>query len=331
MHKLSRNILSAAILAGLTSQVAALNIVLTNDDGFETPNIQILYSALVAAGHDVILSAPFSGQSGTSGQIAFLRPIGPSSEPSEAGLLPAGSYGIGETTIATQQYYVNGSPTAAALYGMDVKAQDIWGARPDLLISGPNEGNNLGVITPHSGTVGATVTALNKGIPAVAVSAKSGDPEQAEVVADLVVKLVDALDGPRGVKLPQSIGLNVNMPAIDVATQSADDFTFTFTRIGTSSTMGLQFYEALGESPVAVGFGIPPETTLPGVSVEIPATLAGYPEDDSRHSESNVLGPKTVTVSVIQGTYAADRPTENKVKAKLMRLFHGHREYGIER
>lgn len=322
MYKFYRNIISAAVLASMASQVAALNIVLTNDDGFETANIQVLYSALLAAGHDVILSAPYSGQSGTSGLIAFLRPIGPASEASEEGLLPAGSYGIGETSIAPQQYYVNGSPTAAALYGIDVKAEDIWGSRPDLLISGPNEGNNLGVITPHSGTVGATITALNKGIPAVAVSAKSGDAEQAEVVADLVVKLVDELDGPNGVKLPVSIGLNINMPAIDVATQSADDFTFKFTRIGTSSTMGLQFYEALGESPVAVDFGMPADTTLPGVAVEIPATLAGYPEDTSPHSESNVLQSKIVTVSVIQGTYAANRWMANKVRARLRSLFH---------
>ena len=322
MRKLTRKILSAAIVACVSSQAAALNIVLTNDDGFETPNIQILYSALVAAGHDVILSAPYSGQSGTSGQIAFLRPIGPASEASEEGLLPAGSHGIGETTIAPQQYYVNGSPVAAALYGMDVKAEDIWGSRPDLLISGPNEGNNLGVITPHSGTVGATIAALNKGIPAVAVSAVSGDAAQAEVVAELVVKLVAQLDGRNGVKLPVNIGLNVNMPAIDVATQSADDFIFKFTRIGTSSTMGLQFYVALGESPVAQSFGIPAETDLPGVSVEIPATLAGYPEDNSPNSESNALQPKTVTVSVIQGTYAASRASANRVKAKLTRLFH---------
>jgi len=330
MHKFSRNIISAVVLAGITSQVAALNIVLTNDDGFETANIQVLYSALVAAGHDVILSAPYSGQSGTSGQIAFLRPIGPTSEPSEEGLLPAGSDGVGETSIAPQQYYVNGSPAAAALYGMDVKAQDLWGSRPDLLISGPNEGNNLGVITPHSGTVGATITALNKGIPAFAVSAKSGDAEQAEVVADLVVKLVDELDGPNGVKLPMSIGLNVNMPAIDVESQSADDFVFKFTHIGTSSTMGLQFYEALGESPVALGYGIPADTTLPGVSVEIPATLAGYPEDTSPNSESNALQPKTVTVSVIQGTYAASRPTANKVRAKLMPLFQSQQSLSAE-
>ena len=322
MRNLAKNIISVVIMAGVSSQVPALNIVLTNDDGFETPNIQVLYSALLAAGHDVILSAPYSGQSGTSGQIAFLRPIGPSSEASEAGLLPAGSYGIGETSIAPQQYYVNGSPVAATLYGIDVKAQDLWGKVPDLLISGPNEGNNLGVITPHSGTVGAAVTALNKGIPAIAVSAVSGDPAQAEVVADLVVKLVAELDGGRGVKLPVRTGLNVNMPAIDVATQSADDFTFKFTKIGRSSTMGLQFYEALGESPVAVSFGIPEETVLPGVSVEIPATLAGYEEDDSRFSESNALQAKTVTVSVIQGTYAASRSTAYRVRARLRGLFH---------
>lgn len=322
MRKLIKKILSAGLILTVAGPVAALNIVLTNDDGFETPNIQILYSALVAAGHDVILSAPYSGQSGTSGQIAFLRPILPTSEPSESGLLLAGSYGIGETTIAPQQYYVNGSPAAAALYGMDVKAQDIWGGRPDLLISGPNEGNNLGVVTPHSGTVGAAITALNKGIPAIAVSGASGDAEQAEVIAALTVKLVDELDGEHGVILPAGIGLNVNMPKIDIVTQSVDDFSFEFTRIGRSSTMGLQFYEVLGESPAAVLFGIPSETTLPGVSVEIPAALAGYPEDDSVQSESNALRAKTVTVSVIQGTYAADKPTEYKVRAKLMSLFH---------
>jgi 5'-nucleotidase len=306
------------ILAG---PAAALNIVLTNDDGFETANIQALHEALVEAGHDVILSAPYSGQSGTSGQIAFLQPITNTSEASEGGLLPAGSPGVGETNIDAQQFYVDGSPTASALYGIDIKAMQIWESYPDLVISGPNEGNNLGVITPHSGTVGATVTALNKGIPAIAVSGESGDEAQAEVVADLVVKLVDALDGPKGIGLPERTGLNVNMPEIDITSQTAEDFEFKFTRIGISSSLGLQFYERLGDSPIAVAFGIPPETDLPGVSVEIPATLAGYPEDDSAMSETNALQEKIVTVSVIQGTYAADTPTENKVKAKLAKLF----------
>ena len=140
-------------------------------------------------------------------------------------------------------------------------------------------------------------------------------------MAALVVKLVDALEGPRGIVLPERTGLNVNMPEIDTASQTAEDFEFKFTRVGISSSMGLQFYEKLGDSPIAVASGIPPETELPGVSVEIPATLAGYPEDDSAMSETNALQEKVVTVSVIQGTYAADSPTENKVKAKLAKLF----------
>ncbi|MFP8881318.1 MAG: 5'/3'-nucleotidase SurE, partial [Myxococcota bacterium] len=139
---------------------SALDIVLTNDDGFETPNIQALFTALVDAGHNVIMSAPYLGQSGTSGEIAFLTPILPTSESSEAGLLPTGSPGVGPTTIAPQQFYVDGSPAASVLRGIDVSAEQIFGRPPDLVISGPNEGNNLGLVTPHSGTVGATVTAL---------------------------------------------------------------------------------------------------------------------------------------------------------------------------
>ena len=83
-RSLNRSVLVASLLLG-AQHASALNIVITNDDGFETPNIQALYDALVAAGHDVILSAPYSGQSGTSGMIAFLRPIGPTSQASPGG------------------------------------------------------------------------------------------------------------------------------------------------------------------------------------------------------------------------------------------------------
>lgn len=311
--------LIVAVLATAAAPSFALDIVLTNDDGFETENIQALYAALVDAGHDVILSAPYLGQSGTGGQIAFLQPIAPTAEPSEGGLLPAGSPGVGETTLGAQQFYVDGSPAAAVLYGIDVKAPEIWGAPPDLVISGPNEGNNLGIITPHSGTLGAAVTALNKGIPAIAVSAANGNADEAEVVAELVVRLVDALDGPNGVGLPAGTGLNVNTPPIDTAGSDADDFRFVFTQIGSSASFGLQFFENLGDSPVAQGYGIPADIGLPGVSIAMPPESAGYPVDDSPRSESNALGELVMTVSPIQGTYAADRSTGMRVRATLQR------------
>ena len=119
-----RLLLSALLLLGGTA-AHALNIVLTNDDGFETANIQSLYTALRTAGHDVIMSAPYSGQSGTGGQIAFLQPIGPTEEQSPGGAVPAGSPGVGPTGLGPQQFYVTGSPAASVLYGVDVQARRV--------------------------------------------------------------------------------------------------------------------------------------------------------------------------------------------------------------
>lgn len=312
------------LIVGLPA--SALDIVLTNDDGFETENIQALFRALTDAGHNVIMAAPYLGQSGTGGKISFLEPIPPTSEPSEGGLLPAGSFGIGETTIAPQQFYVDDSPAAAALYGIDVLAPQIFGGPPDLVVSGPNEGNNLGLVTPHSGTLGAAVTALNKGIPAIAVSADSDDETVAEsdLIAELTLKVVEAVDGRHGIRLPPGTGLNVNIPDVDPATNDADDFNFKQTRIGTASQIGLQFYENIGDSPIAQAVGIPPNIGLPGTSVEIPYTNAGYPEDNSSRSEGNVVDGTTIAVSPIQGTYAADVFKEFGVRIRLKSLFRSH-------
>ncbi len=308
------------LLAG--SPAAALDIILTNDDGFETENIQALYRALVDAGHDVILVAPYVGQSGTGGSIPFLRPLFPTSEPSEGGLLPPGSFPIGPTTIASQQFYVDSTPAAASLYGIDVLAPMFFGGPPDLVVSGPNEGNNLGLTTPHSGTLGATVVALNKGIPAIAVSADNDDETtaEAELIADVTLRVVEAVDGPHGIRLPHGTGLNVNIPDVDPGANTAADFRYKLTRVGIASAIGLQFYENLGDSPIAQLVGIPPNIGLPGTSVEIPYTLA-HPEDTSPRSEGNVIGDTTVTVSPIDGTYEADFFREWIVRHKLRRLF----------
>lgn len=40
------------------------------------------------------------------------------------------------------------------LNGIDVLAPELFAGPVDLVISGPNEGNNVGLLTPHSGTVG---------------------------------------------------------------------------------------------------------------------------------------------------------------------------------
>src|SRR3546814_6419143 len=95
----------------------------------------------------------------------------------------------------------------ATLYGLDVVAAQRWKAPPDLVISGPNEGANTGSVIAGSGTFNNAVFAVNRGIPAIAVSyagvagrsytrLADGAPEYR--IADLVVKLVAQLEANKG-------------------------------------------------------------------------------------------------------------------------------------
>lgn len=100
-------------------------------------------------------------------------------------------------------YCVNGTPVMACLYGIDVKAPRVFGRAPDLVITGPNEGNNTGHINNSSGTFNTMLYAVNRGLPAVAISdaattqvtwstslAPTARPFE---VADIIVKLLGQL------------------------------------------------------------------------------------------------------------------------------------------
>jgi len=156
---------------------------------------------------------------GTSGLIDFLRPVTPTTEPSPEGTLPAGSPPLGETTLRENQYYVNGAVTSCVLYGVDVLAPRIWGGPPDLVLSGPNEGNSVGILTSHSGTVSATVTTINKGIPAMALSANWGE-ENPQLVAEIAVKVVESAYG----SIQEGKALNIIFPAT-TANTTVDDYS----------------------------------------------------------------------------------------------------------
>ncbi|MCE7630700.1 acid phosphatase, partial [Vibrio fluvialis] len=77
MKQFSKVCLAMAACGALTlsNPSFALNILLTNDDSWETTNIQVMKSTLEAAGHDVIMSAPCTGQSGKGGAMTFLKPV----------------------------------------------------------------------------------------------------------------------------------------------------------------------------------------------------------------------------------------------------------------
>jgi 5'/3'-nucleotidase SurE len=282
-----RRTLCAGLLAIVgISPAWALRIVVTNDDGFESRNLQALFTALKAAGHEVILSAPVRDQSGTAAQVGSLSDLRVLATASPGGRIPAGAPGAGPTTIAADQYYVNGTPATAVLYGIDIQAQAKWGRAPDLVIAGPNIGNNLGYIIPQSGTVGAAITALNRGIPAIAVAGANGDANTAPLLAEITLRVLSAVEENGKIALPHAIGLNVNAPVLD-SKRTAGSYRYAFTQI-----------------------------TLDG------GTGVGVPELNEPDTENNAFGDgNTVTVSPIQGTYQAAPDKSAQVLTQMRRLF----------
>jgi 5'-nucleotidase len=167
----------------------------------------------------VAISGPTQNNSGQGGAMAFLTPIGNLSKDTRWGTVQAGAPGVGQDPSDANIYYVDGTPVAAALHGLDVVAPQLWGKQPDLVISGPNDGNNLGILNNSSGTFNNALYGVNRGIPSIAVSdadssAKSYTSLATGAIeyekADIVVKLVEQLSQNTvsgGKLLPPGLGL----------------------------------------------------------------------------------------------------------------------------
>jgi 5'-nucleotidase len=175
-----------------TTAPEPLLVLVSNDDGYAAAGIATLVDALEAQPDvEVVVVAPDGNRSGSGGRTT-----------------PGGTTGT-EVTMA------NGHPAVAvAGFPADAVAHaiDVLGVEPDLVVSGINEGQNLGPVVDVSGTVGAARVAATRGIPAVAVSAGMGTPAPdydaaAEVVVDWFVGHRDDLEGATADQV-----VNINVP-----------------------------------------------------------------------------------------------------------------------
>jgi 5'/3'-nucleotidase SurE len=189
-----------------------LEILLTNDDGFEAPGIRALYGQLRAAGHKVLLVAPATNASGSSSSFTW------------------GKVAVTRSAEDANIYAVAGTPATAVVLG----ATALYPAdrRPDLVISGINDGTNTGSLLALSGTVGAALAGtmlLEPPVPGVAVNAErpqSPESKQSlpaahlEQVAAHLTQLIQSTrgwfcDGGRVVR--STTVLNINYPSRSVA------------------------------------------------------------------------------------------------------------------
>lgn len=191
-----RKIIAVWMLALLanTAGAAPLNILLTNDDGYLAPGIQALRAALLEAGHTVSLIAPATNQSGSGTSIT--------------------TQGIAYTSHGNQVWSVAGRPADAVRLGIGHILKD---TPPDIVVSGINFGQNVGQDVMISGTVGAAVTALQLGFPAIAASAEidfneaaTGFPSTLTTFPWAAAVIAELIRDPR-TRLEDSF-LNVNFP-----------------------------------------------------------------------------------------------------------------------
>jgi 5'-nucleotidase len=125
-----------------------MRVLLTNDDGFYAKGLQALAAALRARGDHVWIVAPSANRSGTSCALTLDRPIA-------------------VTPHSEHEFIVEGTPADCihiALTGL-ASVTDF-----DIVLSGMNDGANLGDDAIHSGTIGAAIQANLYGLPALACS-----------------------------------------------------------------------------------------------------------------------------------------------------------------
>lgn len=255
---MNHRLIAAAGLALCASPAFALNILVANDDGL-TSNLKALYDELRAAGHAVIVAVPCSGQSGRSSAIVMYSTTTIVADNDRTqidaeggchnGAAPLGAPAVGPFTksgyTGGDYHYVHGTPVMALMYGLDVLAPARWGKAPDLVLSGPNEGQNVGKLVINSGTIGNAQFAAGRGLPAIALSAGTDTVDNAglanpksRIVAQLTTRLLTALQAKAGnaALLPAGVALNVNFP--DAPTLDA---AWSFARQGTYDTYNLKF------------------------------------------------------------------------------------------
>jgi 5'-nucleotidase len=166
-----------------------MRILISNDDGYLAPGIAALAKALATIA-EVVVVAPDSNRSGASNSLSLDRPLS-------------------VERAANGFYFVNGTPSDCvhiALTGM-------LDYRPDMVVSGINNGPNMGDDTLYSGTVAAATEAYLFGIPAIAFSQASHGwthvDDAAILARDLVLRGFNELASP--------YLLNVNIPNVPYA------------------------------------------------------------------------------------------------------------------
>ncbi len=162
-----------------------LIILLSNDDGVYAQGLLTLKEALSPIA-EVYVVAPDREKSAVSHAVTLHRPLR-------------------VEQISEKVFAVDGTPTDCVILGVNKLLKE----RPSIVVSGINQGGNMGDDVTYSGTVSAAMEGTILGIPSIAVSLLVGRYRNYENAARFIVKLVKWI---QTTPLPPDTFLNVNVP-----------------------------------------------------------------------------------------------------------------------
>lgn len=174
-----------------------LRILLSNDDGIHAPGLKILEQIAQTLSDDIWIVAPANEQSGAGHSLTINRPLR-------------------ARKLSDRRFSVDGTPTDCVLMALE---EIIEWDKPDLILSGVNNGANVGDDVTYSGTVAAAMEGTTFGIPSIALSQENR--------INHPIKWQTALDHAPGIikKLleigwPKDVFININFP--DVISKSVE-------------------------------------------------------------------------------------------------------------
>ena len=162
-----------------------MKILVSNDDGYAAPGLAALVEALKPLA-ELMVIAPEQNHSGASNSLTLNRPLS----------VRTGSNGF---------LYVNGTPTDC----VHLAVTGLLDFKPDMVVSGINDGANMGDDTIYSGTVAAATEGFLLGIPSFAFSLSGKGWEHLAAAAGVAADLVARFQRDPAV---EPVLYNVNIP-----------------------------------------------------------------------------------------------------------------------
>lgn len=168
-----------------------MNILLTNDDGFDADGIIAIRRSL-EKNHNVFVVAPDKNCSGLSASISYMKEIEIKKE-------------------SDRLFIVKGTPADCAYIGL----LNLLNDEIDVLVSGINLGANIGNDVLYSGTVGAALGGRKLRFPPIAISSCEHQPKSLEFIADKSAELIEMVTSFNGQEISNKV-ININFPDIDI-------------------------------------------------------------------------------------------------------------------